>query len=80
MGTSLRDFTLFHSHRIGLTSDGRPIPIVGGGRVTGRAAGVDVGLLNMQTECVTGNTPASAGATGLRRELAARAIHDAPEG
>ena len=49
MGASPRDFTLFHSRRIGLTQ-GRPVPIVGGGRLTGRIGSVDVGLLNMQTE------------------------------
>jgi hypothetical protein len=49
MGTSLRDFTLFHSRSIGL-KEGRPVPILGGGRLTGRAAGFELGLLNMQTE------------------------------
>ncbi len=49
MGASPRDFTLFHSRRIGL-SQGRPVPVVGGGRLTGRMGGFDVGLLNMQTE------------------------------
>jgi hypothetical protein len=49
LGASPRDFTLFHSRRIGL-EDGRPVPILGGGRLTGRAAGMEVGLLNMQTE------------------------------
>lgn len=50
MGTSLSDFTLFNSRQIGLTSDGRPIPIVGGGRLSGRVGGFEVGLLDMQTE------------------------------
>lgn len=49
MGSSLQDFTLFHSRRIGLTPDGRPVPILGGGRVTGRAGAYQLGLLNMQT-------------------------------
>jgi len=57
MGASLRDFTLFHSRRIGLTPGGQPIPIVGGGRVTGRAGNLEVGLLNMQTESL-GEQPA----------------------
>lgn len=52
MGASLRDFTLFHSRRIGLTDGGRPIPIVGGGRVSGRAGAFELGLLNMQTEAL----------------------------
>ena len=48
-GVSSRDFTLFHSRRIGLTPSGAPLPILGGGRVTGSAGPVSVGLLNMQT-------------------------------
>ena len=49
LGASPRDFTLFHSRRIGLEG-GQPVPIVAGGRVTGRAGGFEVGFLNMQTE------------------------------
>jgi hypothetical protein len=41
---------LFHSRRIGLTPDFTPIPVLGGARLVGRAAGWDVGLLEMQTE------------------------------
>ena len=48
-GASGSDFTFFHSRRIGLTDGGRPIPIVGGGRLTGRIGGYELGLLNMQT-------------------------------
>ena len=53
-GVSLRDFTLFHSRRIGLTGGGEPIPLLGGARLTGRAAGFEVGLLSLQTEAGTG--------------------------
>ena len=53
MGASPRDFTLFHSRRIGL-HQGRPVPIVGGGRLTGRIGSFDVGFLNMQTESADG--------------------------
>jgi hypothetical protein len=52
LGASPRDFTLFHSRRIGLDDDGRPVPIVGGGRLTGRAGGFEIGVLNMQTETI----------------------------
>lgn len=51
MGASLRDFTLFHSRAIGLQG-GRPVPIVGGGRLSGTVGGWDVGLLDMRTEAV----------------------------
>ena len=52
-GSSLRDFTLFHSRRIGLEG-GQEVPIVGGGRLTGRAAGFEVGALSMQTRAAHG--------------------------
>ena len=48
-GVSLRDLTLFHSRRIGLTGRGEPIPILGGARLTGRTGGFEVGLMNLQT-------------------------------
>lgn len=48
-GSSLREFKLFHSRRIGLSADRRPIPIAGGGRLSGRIGDLEVGLLEMQT-------------------------------
>jgi hypothetical protein len=48
-GATNRDFTLFHSRRIGLSPSGSPLPILGGGRVSGTAGPVSVGVLNMQT-------------------------------
>jgi hypothetical protein len=39
---------LFFSRRIGIES-GLPVPIRGGGRLSGRAAGLNVGLLHIQT-------------------------------
>ncbi len=53
-GSSLSSFTLFHSRRIGLDASGHEIPIVAGGRVTGRAGGFEVGALNMQTQAASG--------------------------
>ena len=40
---------LFFSRRIGIGDDGEAIPIMGGGRVSGKAGKFNVGLLNMQT-------------------------------
>ena len=40
---------LFFSRRIGL-EEGEPVPIVAGARVSGKARGFNVGLLNMQTD------------------------------
>ena len=65
-GASPRDFTLFHSRRIGL-SGGRPVPIVAGGRLTGRAGGFDVGLLNMRTESARGLPAESFSVARVRR-------------
>ena len=54
--SSLFDFTgangtrLFHSRRIGLTPVGTPVTILGGARLVGKAAGWDIGLLDMQTD------------------------------
>lgn len=44
------DLLLFFSRRIGLTERGLPIPIIAGGRLTGRALGLSLGLLNVQTD------------------------------
>jgi len=41
--------TLFYSRRIGLQS-GRSVPILGGGRVTGKLGQFDVGALSIQTD------------------------------
>lgn len=48
----------FFSRRIGLSSAGTPIPIVGGARVSGQVDNYDVGVLAMRTEDVS-STPAN---------------------
>jgi len=50
------EIDLFFSRRIGIDENGVLIPIQGGARLTGKARGVNVGVLNMQTDHV-GNTP-----------------------
>jgi hypothetical protein len=47
---------LFHSRRIGLTDDRRPVPVLGGARLVGRMGAWDVGVLDMQTDAL-GTTP-----------------------
>jgi hypothetical protein len=49
MGSSPRNFRLFHSRRIGLSDARRPVPILGGARLTGRAGPFELGFLEMQT-------------------------------
>ncbi|HXG90116.1 MAG TPA: DUF5916 domain-containing protein [Vicinamibacterales bacterium] len=44
------EIDLFFSRRIGIGATGESIPIMGGGRVSGKVAGFSVGLLNMQTD------------------------------
>jgi hypothetical protein len=41
---------MFFSRRIGISRGGAPVPIDGGGRVTGRAGGFNVGLLHIYTD------------------------------
>ncbi|MDP2956056.1 MAG: DUF5916 domain-containing protein [Longimicrobiales bacterium] len=53
-GSSLSDFTLFHSRRIGLDAAGQEIPILGGGRLTGRAGAFEIGALSMTTRAAGG--------------------------
>ena len=42
--------TLFFSRRIGLDQGGRTVPIVGGGRLTGKVGHFSVGAINIQTD------------------------------
>jgi len=69
MGAELRDFTLFNSRQIGLTGDGLPIPITGGGRLTGRVAGWEVGMLDMQTQRAGASAAENFGVVRLRRNV-----------
>jgi hypothetical protein len=43
---------LFFSRRIGIGTAGRPVPILGGGRLSGKVRGFTLGLLDIQTEGV----------------------------
>jgi len=44
------DLLLFHSRRVGISEDGRAVPIRAGARVTGQVAGLVVGGLWMRTD------------------------------
>jgi hypothetical protein len=50
---------LFFSRRIGIASTGQQLPIVGGARLSGKVAGWNVGLLDMQTKAKAGVAPAN---------------------
>jgi hypothetical protein len=63
------NFVPFFSRRIGLSGAGTPVPILGGGRFTGRAGSYEVGMLTMRTQS-EGATPANTYAVGrVKRSL-----------
>jgi hypothetical protein len=41
---------LFYSRRIGLTDDGREVPLLAGGRLTGKLGGYSLGVMNIETD------------------------------
>lgn len=47
-----RELKIFHTRRIGLSPRGQTVPIVAGGRITGKLKGMTLGLLNVQTEAL----------------------------
>jgi Domain of unknown function (DUF5916) len=53
------EIDLFFSRRIGIGEDGESIPILGGGRVSGKVGAFNVGLLNMQTDDYRDRAPGS---------------------
>jgi hypothetical protein len=64
---------LFFSRRVGIDTLGNPVPIRGGGRVTGRLAGLTVGALQIFTDRVGAvQPPTSYSVARLTRELSAR--------
>jgi hypothetical protein len=60
-----QELQLFFSRRIGL-ADGQPLPLLGGGRLTGKAGRFDIGVLTTQTEG-QGATPTSNQSAGRVR-------------
>jgi len=69
-GAGPRDFALFHSRRIGLTNSGKPISMVGGGRLTGTAGGFQLGLLHLQTDDAPGAAAEKFSVFRVRRPVA----------
>ncbi len=50
---------MFFSRRIGIGPGGAEVPILAGGRLSGKAGGFNIGLLNMQTRAVDDFVPAN---------------------
>ena len=59
---------LFYSRSIGL-SEGNPIPIIGGARLTGRIGALDVGILNIQTQSFEGVEAENFGVIRLKKQI-----------
>jgi len=51
-GAATTSMKLFHSRQLGFSPRRRAVPIVGGGRVTGKVPGFTLGLMNVQTEAL----------------------------
>jgi hypothetical protein len=63
------EIDLFFSRRIGIDAGGALIPIQGGARLTGKARGLNVGFLNMQTDRVGGTPSNNFTAARVNKEL-----------
>jgi hypothetical protein len=68
-----QEVELFFSRRIGLTRSGEPLPIRGGGRLSGKVGETSVGILNIQTRGLEGLAPSNNfGVVRLERDLPSR--------
>jgi hypothetical protein len=63
------DLLLFFSRRIGISEDGRPVPIDGGVRLTGQAAGLVVGGMWMRTQAFDGAPGNDYGVVRVRKNV-----------
>ncbi len=69
LSVSGRDFTLFHTRRVGLSSGGELIPIAGGARLTGSLGQFEVGALAMRTDEAAGRASENFAVFRLRRRM-----------
>ncbi len=67
-----RNLQMFFARRIGLTEDRRPVPMRGGAKIIGRAAGLDLGVLNMQTGDFEGRPGSNYTVARGKRDVLAR--------
>jgi hypothetical protein len=68
---NVRDPILFFSRRIGLSSAGQSIPIIGGTRLSGRAGAYSLGVLSIQQDSVDATRSTNFTALRLRRNVLA---------
>ena len=62
----------FHSRRIGISEDNTEVPLIGGGRLTGKAGPWSLGFMSLQTEAVELQPSTNYGVARVRREIGAR--------
>jgi hypothetical protein len=67
-----QELDLFFSRSIGLDDTGALVPIKGGGRLSGKVHGYNVGVLNMQTDDVRSNPGNNFSVLRVSRELPSR--------
>jgi hypothetical protein len=69
---SASEAEVFFSRRIGIAEDGASIPILAGGRLSGRAGPINIGLLNMQTSDVGPGTANNFTVARVRQDFRGR--------
>ena len=63
---------VFYSRNVGLSLEGRPVPIVGGGRLTGRLGSYSLGLMSMRTGEGENQGPENATVIRVRKDVLTR--------
>jgi len=71
-GTRSEETQLFYSRRIGLSSDGQPLPLLGGARLSGQIGHFSLGLLNIHQEESFDAPSNNFTVARLRRDILAR--------
>ena len=69
VGQTVNDVILFFSRRIGLADSGETIPLAAGTRLTGRAHGFNVGILNIQQRAGLSTPATNFSALRVRRSI-----------
>lgn len=72
LGFGSRLLELVYTRSMGLSPTGQPISILGGGKLTGKAAGFDVGVLNVQTGDSDGTAGENFSVARIRKEMMGR--------
>ncbi|MCK5351227.1 carbohydrate binding family 9 domain-containing protein, partial [bacterium] len=71
-GTRSEETQLFYSRRIGLSSDGQALPLLGGARLSGQIGSFSLGLLNIHQEDTFDSPSNNFTVARLRRDILAR--------